>query len=201
MGIEYRLLEDIDSAAAVDCISESFYERDLLSVALGIGLDDWKVYAKGQVKRAINDNVSIAAFDDGKIIGALLSYDFLNYDPKDYRIVDSFVPISKFMEDLYSGYDALEKTMHFSYLGVVKDYLSKNIGHAISVRNINLAKRRGFEKIVLEAVPLYTQRVASMLGFRKVNEIFYKDFVYDGKRPFKTIEEAPSCVLMELDLL
>lgn len=200
MGIEYRILEENDFDSAVDCIANSFFNRDILSVALGIGIEDWKIYSQGQVKRAISDKISMGAFDSEKVVGTFLAYDFSSYSPQNYALVDSFLPIASFMEELYKDYIFSEKFLHFSYLGVLDDYLSKNIGYNLTKRNILLAKEKGFEKIVLEAVPLYSQRVASLFGFSKVNELSYKDFSYGGKKVFDSIDEVSSCLLMELDL-
>ena len=200
MAIEYKLIGEEDFDSAVECIAKSFCNRDLLSVSLGIGFEDWKIYSKGQVERAIKAGTSIGAFESGLVVGALLSYDFSLYSPKDYSLVDSFIPIASFMDELYTGYNFSENVLHFSYLGVIDEYLNKNIGYNITKKNIGFAREKGFEKIVLEAVPLYTQRVASIFGFLPINELSYKDFLYHGKKIFESIDEVSSCLLMELDL-
>ena len=89
MDLEYKLLGRNDCEGAINCIAESFFNKDSLSVALGISFNDWVSFANGEVNRSIDENLSFCAIDE-KIVGALLAYDFLDYKPSNYILVDSF---------------------------------------------------------------------------------------------------------------
>ena len=200
MGIKYKILTEENIDKTSECIAKSFATNDVLSIALNIGLKDWKTFAKQETLKSIEDKLSIIAFDDDKLIGAHLSYDFSNYNTEDYATQESFLPISKLMKELHKNYNPTGKIIHFSYVGVSPDYTKRRIAYEMAIRNINLAKTNGFEKIILEATSPYSQRNTEKLGFEKINEIFYKDFEYKGEKIFSEIIKTPSCMLMQLKL-
>lgn len=200
MNLEYSLLNESSKDGAVRCISESFFKNDLLGVELGISFNDWINFSSGAVDKSIKDKVSFVALDGKAVVGANLCYNFENYSPEDYNTIKSFFPISSFMDTIYEDYDVSGKGLHFSYIGVVSNYLRKNVAFEMANRNINFAREKNYDKIILEATSPYSQRNAVKLGFKKVNEVFYKDFEYKGKKVFNGIKDAPSCILMELKL-
>jgi GNAT superfamily N-acetyltransferase len=198
--VKYDLLTENYREGVVECLARSFFENDVLGVALGIGLWDWRNFFCEAVGKSIEDKLSIVALDDDKIIGANLSYNFERYSPDDYNIIRSFIPISEFMNCLYEDYDVHGRVLHFSYVGVIPGYLKKGIAFEMANRNIELARSECYDRIILEASSPYSQINAFKLDFGKVKEIFYKNFKYKDENVFGDIFGVNSCMLMELKL-
>jgi len=198
--IRYELLSECYREGAVECIARSFFENDVLGVALGIGFGDWRSFSCGVVEKSIEDKVSLVALDGNDVVGANLCYDFDRYSPDDYNVIESFMPISEFMNCLYDGYDVPGRVLHFSYIGVISDYSRKGLALNMARENINIANEMDYDKIILEASSPYSQKNGFKLGFKKVKEIFYKDFRYKNQKVFERVSDVNSCLLMELRL-
>ena len=201
MGLEYRVLEDSDVQNASECIARAFSTNDVLSIALGIGLEDWRKFAKQETLKSIDDGLSIGAFDEDKLVGVSLVCDLAKYNSEGYNEIESFVPIYNLLNELSRGYEMKGRIAHASLLGVMPKYTDNpRVAVRIIKDSVGLIRSEGYDKIVGEMTSPYAQMVTRLAGFRAINEISYKDFIYKGEKIFKGIINAKSCMLMELKL-
>jgi ribosomal protein S18 acetylase RimI-like enzyme len=190
---------DLDKT--IRCISRSF-TKETMSQALGIGINSYMSFAK-IFAMAMQYQLSLVAKDEqsGDVIGFSVLKDFLAWTPHIYHFDPRFIPIGNLIYELEKWYHSkytvkYGEILHLFMLGVDEKYRGKGIAHQLMEESFNVAKNKGYTRIIAEGTGSITQHICAKYGFKVLKEIQYKTFLYYGQLVFKKIKEPASCKLM-----
>lgn len=205
-GISYEILQENNLKQTVACISEVFPGGEPMTKALGITPDEFYPFAEIYCKKAINDGLSIIAKDKAsrKVIGFMISEDFVSEPAEEIKTINAkFHPILALLDSLdeiYKKSHKVEKGQIFRLFmgGVNEHYKRRNVGMTLTEESLKLAKTKNFSGAIGEATGFVSQHILrDKFGFDEKAAIEYKSFTYKGENVFKTVEDAPRCVLVE----
>ncbi len=93
-----------------------------------------------------------------------------------------------------------QKAVHFMVLGVLPQYQGNGIAQAMIRASLIHIKAMGYSLVYTTAASIESQKIYSKLGFRKVIDKKYREFVYNGERVFEGIKELESVIVFEKDI-
>lgn len=207
-GIVYQLLESPDLEATINCMAEVFPNKEPLTTALGITIDEFYPFAELVCIQAVKEGLSHIAKDanTGKVIGFRISEDLIQEESEENNTVINslikFYPIISLLKELKEEYlqDIRIKkgqVLHFIMVGVQENYRNLNIAKNLITKNLRLAQDKKFTTVICEATGVISQHNARKLGFNEIVAIEYKDYVYQELKVFEKIEPHSKCILME----
>ena len=200
--IEYEVFRLEHAREASEVIGMAFAEDEPLAVARQIRSEDLAKSVAARGRFFAEECVSvIARFGETKeLAGVVLAHDFTTYS------YETTGPIGSLLTSLDDRYRGLRKIsagdfLHINMLAVSRKYRGRQIARSLVELCIEVARGRGFAFAVTEATNLASQRVMRENGFVDRYEILYDSFYYENKKPFESITEHPSIILMEKELI
>ena len=191
---DVRLMESNDVEMAASCISRSFSEREPLCIALGISHEDMMTFCMPYFEHIQSQNLSYVAEcqQSGNIIGARISEDPIisSFDAELLEHVNpKLLPILSILEYVSAEYYASEAPkegshVHMLMIGVHSAYLNKGVAQKMNQELFSAATVRGYRSIVTEPTGIISQHILEKSGFRAKAIIRYRDFEFEGGRPF-----------------
>jgi len=206
INYRYDILKHEHYDQAVNVISHSFCEYEPMTKYLGLTHHEFIPFAKFMVDKAIKDGLSIVALDNDKVTACTIVEDIA--DPLNISIdIDPrFKIIFSLLENL--GNDFLsERTIdkgHIAHLfitAVNKNHHGQGLSRKINFESIRLAKEKGFDFMCCEFTHDYNQKgtVNNLKNNRLlIRSCIYKDFIFDGKKPFENLDGCASAYIWEL---
>ena len=189
-------------------LAEVFCSQSSLHVAAGIQAPIYRGYLRDMVRCMFSQQLSVGAFEarTDTLVGCLIACDYtvqasyVGTLPQNFRAKAALV---KQLEVAYQNHrdvsigecvlvDMAAVSSSATGLGVYQ-----RLRDAIATR----ARAAGFRWIVGELSSSSTQYVCiDKLAQTIVTRIFYKDFIYEGDRPFASIIDPEAIVLVEMAL-
>jgi hypothetical protein len=207
-GIICRILKRRDIAAASELLAWSFCEREVLTPALGIGIDEMRRFAQVCCTRAAAEGLSIVGEDaNGRIICCIIMSDLaLESPPGSDAYTDRFAPILMLLDELVAWYlqgRSLERgdVLHLFMAAIDASYSGNRFGTRLFPLVFETGRRLGFKRLICEATGLASQTACRYGGMQALREANYADFEYEGQRPFASIRQPQGCVLFEKSLV
>eukprot|EP01022_Parablepharisma_sp_SALTPOND_P007903 TRINITY_DN1340_c0_g1_i2.p2 TRINITY_DN1340_c0_g1~~TRINITY_DN1340_c0_g1_i2.p2 ORF type:complete len:270 (-),score=8.10 TRINITY_DN1340_c0_g1_i2:57-866(-) len=178
-------------------------------------------------KLASNPILSVEVTDpSNKVVGVALNRE-INTRPQ----TDCPSPTSGIINDMENRYQAYFKktgkegeVVCIDIFGIANEAKGKGLGSYIVQGTMTLGHKEGFKWVIAEATNVYSAKIFEKLGFKKVFEIVYDDYVLtingkDKGKYFKGLNEAftaelnkrrpkdsqlksaaPSCIMYEADI-
>ncbi len=208
-GIIYDVLQDQDLGHAIECVTNTFAVGDPLSRAVGLSIQDLESYIQVFMQRKlVTDGLSVVARDDsnGNVVGAILMGDFMTRKPEDMEgLSRKMLPYIAILDNLDRRYIANNdiqrgEVLHVFMAGVSDLQVNKGIGFQMLLKGYEIARSKGYRRAISEITGAASQHVAEKYGARTLYKVLYRDFEYQGVRPFRTISECESCKLMYVDI-
>jgi hypothetical protein len=78
--------------------------------------------------------------------------------------------------------------VYFFGLVTTKNYKNKGLAYQITLNNIERIKNLGYIGIYCFSSSFFSHKVFIKCGFKEMNFISYKDYEYNGTKPFENIE-------------
>ena len=195
-------------------VCEDFATSSPIHVALEISPQEYSNYLHDDWESYIHTGPlgSVVAIepDSGEILGCIITSDFpscfadVDKKPKKQQIISALL---QELEQIYldklrlENNGTTEKSLLVDIALVPDRYANQGIYQRLRLRLQELARENGFEKIYGELSSAPTQHVCiNKLHQQMVAEVFYKDFCFDGNRPFANILEPASVKLVMASL-
>ena len=208
-AVDYDVAQPSDSEEIVRLLATVFSESEPPAVAMGLSFRDMEQFLRLFAPGAIADGLTIVArgSDTGKRAGVMLIDDFVAPPALDLnQISTKFLPIFAMLENLDEQYRR-EKTilagecLHLFMLGVDGAFVGCGIGQGLVKACLDHGIRKGYRMVVTEATGIVSQRVFRKNGFVDRFSVTYRDFTYEGKAVFGSIEGHENAILMDRSLL
>jgi len=204
--IGYGLLESEDLAEMAQVIGEVFSRSDPLAVAIGMTAEELRTFVMMFGTKAIAEGLTIIARErSGQLVGAMFSDDFATPPPDLENLPESFAPVGALLEVLDEEYRGAQMiTMgshaHLIMLAVSPVMSGKGIAQNLVKFCIENAVKRGYQFAVTEATGPVSQHIFRKLGFRERSMVSYKDFRFNDRPVFASIESPKGTMLMEANI-
>lgn len=202
-GIVYEIFQEKDLEETANVIAEDFSRAEPMAKSQRITAEEFHYFAEIYCKKALINELSIIAKDQGKIIGYIINEELESELPEGIENINiKFNPIIAFLNKLDDEYvNAFKKTddkiFHIFIGGVDERYEKRHINTIMLEESLKIAKLKNFTVVIVEVTGLITQHtLRDRLGFIERVKMEYKKFLYEGKYVFN-IDEPVSCILME----
>jgi len=208
-GIEYGPLDESTLDGAIQCVSEVFVEREPMSVHLGITLDEFLVFARAFYPGVMQEGLSFVARDaaSGEVVGVRVSEDYFQEEmPEIEGLSPKFGPLFALLEALgKQAYDMRDiqpgKYVHLFMVAVKSNYAKRGIAPTMNKIFFSHVKNRGFTHAMTEPTGEISQHILlNKFGFKKMAEIAYDDFEFEGEKPFAGLKGHRCAMLLDKDL-
>ncbi|XP_055531618.1 arylalkylamine N-acetyltransferase 1-like [Wyeomyia smithii] len=150
----------------------------------------------------LNHGLGVAAVNrQGTIVGISLGYIGAVDDAAAMRDAanrskdEKFCDIMRFLSVVQDGADikgkfGVTKIYEIQMLAVHPDYRGRAIGSALTKKQIEIAKERGFEAVYADCSSVYSAKIMERLGFECVHEIAFADYRnHRSVQIFKPVDE------------
>lgn len=188
---EFSVLQDQHIDETVDVFTKSFCRSEPMTKYLDMDEEKYKVFARAVVEKARDDQISIVALDQGKVIACALSEDLVkpgaipDFDPK-------FIYILSLLESLGENFfkDKVispNQIAHLFITAVHEDYRGLGLSKQVNFRAMDLAAQKGFDFIYCELTNVYNE-LGIMRHLKNPKQLIgtatYNKFEYEQERPF-----------------
>jgi ribosomal protein S18 acetylase RimI-like enzyme len=205
---KYRIADQADADDVIRLLATVFSESEPPAVAMGLSFREMEeflgLFAPGAIELGLT---MVARGTSGrKLAGVVLTDDFgrppgVNPD----RISAKFRPIFAMLESLDKQFRR-EKTipageyLHLFMLGVAPEFAGRGIAQGLVAACLKNGIGAGYRAAVTEATGKISQSVFRKLGFVERFRVCYRDFRYEGREVFRSIDEHEAAILMEKSL-
>ncbi|MDJ0613583.1 MAG: hypothetical protein QNJ29_07875 [Rhizobiaceae bacterium] len=208
LTISISILSEEHMAPAFELATEVFVESSTLHQALGISLEEYRIYLRPSFEACVSEEFSIVATEPatGEVIGCLIATDFRQHLNAANTATGKFAPLAALTTELCRQYKS-KRTIDpgdalLIDMGAVRPSTA-GMGIYQKMRDaaqIN-AKEAGYKTVVGELSSASTQHVVlNKFGHAKLAEVKFAEFEIDGKFPFAKITEPNSIILVEGNL-
>lgn len=205
-NFKYEILSQRHYDQTIDIITHTFCHREPMTKCLGITPHEFTPFAKLMVEKAIKDGLSIVALDNDTVCACTIVED--GTDPLNITInLDSrFKIIFSLLENLASEFfnERILSRNHIAHLfitAVAENYLGRGLSKKINFESIQLARKNGFDFMYCEFTHDYNEKgtVKNLTNNKLlIRSCLYKDFVFNGEKPFQSLEGSASTYIWEL---
>lgn len=204
MELEYRVIQQEDVKAVTKCLADTFSHSEPMCSTVGITFDELYYFANLFTERAAKEGLSIVACDteNDKIVGCLVSEDLTAQPPVGIEnVTEKMEPVLEVLTQLEEQFFQHNQEvrqgeiLHMFMGGVYPEYAGKQVLENLALKNEELAKNKGFNKILVELTGKASQIVYKKLNYKELYNIEYNNFKFNGAKPFSGIANHDSCVI------
>jgi ribosomal protein S18 acetylase RimI-like enzyme len=206
-NINYKICGKSDLEDMARLLAETFSRFDPPAIAAGITSYDFEKFVNLLFPGIIKDQLTIIArsAETGEIAGALLSEDAATPLPEELESLSKFAPIFEILGELDTDYwkdkDRIPgKYIHLFLLGVSPAYTGKGIAQMLVKQCILNSIKKDYKFAVTEATNNISQHIFRQQGFIEQVKRSYKNFTYQGKKIFESIDGHYGPILMDKNL-
>jgi ribosomal protein S18 acetylase RimI-like enzyme len=207
-GIQYGTCESSDVGEMVSLLGEVFSLYDPPVVAVGLTAAEFEAFVRLFGGQAGVDRLTIIARsgDTGEMIGALLTEDSVSPSPRGLdQLSRKFDPISDILDQLDVDYRRGKTprpgdSLHLFLLGVARSFGGRGVAQQLVATCLQNGLHRGYRIAVTEATNRVSQHIFRKSGFTDRVRRSYRDYRFEGKAVFASIEEHTGPVLMDKTL-
>lgn len=190
-------------------ISYNFSENETITKTLKVTGADLQPLFSSWIEQSFPYSYVAKDLKKDKVVGGLLCNDFtffLNtagpevFSLKIHAVTDLLSTLENRFIKQFPG-SLKEKNYLYHYaLYVDKEYSNKGIATSLYTISQKNAQEKGFKNIIAILTGLISQHIyLNKLGFKKIDELIYKDFCFQGKHLLSNVEPK-TCVLAIRDL-
>ncbi|MEP1355125.1 MAG: GNAT family N-acetyltransferase [Tateyamaria sp.] len=189
-------------------LSDVFSKHEPPAVAAGFPVRKIEALATVFGAKSIQEKLSVVARagDTGKIIGVALAHDFGTPPSSDIEpLIPIFEPLLAFLEGLEEKYLATKtieagNLLHVFMIGVDESWSGNGIAQKLLHTCIANSASHDYKTAFTEATSERSRHVFRSIGFQEQHFAAYEDFVFQGSRPFASIQGHKGCALMDMKI-
>ncbi len=203
---QYEVLSHKHHDQVIEVISRTFSEYEPMTNYLGITREAMLPFAKLMTEKAIKDGLSIVALENDQVIACTIVEDMA--DPLDIttEIDARFKIIFSLLEHLGTNFfnERIIDKGHLAHLfitAVDKNHHGHGLSKKINFESIRLAKEKQFDFMCCEFTHAYNEKgTVKYIQNSKllIRSCIYKDFIYEGKKPFEHLNGSANAYIWEL---
>jgi len=203
VDLEIVALQAEDVEKTIQCIADSFVQREILALAVQLTYADFLPFAQKVCGHAVVDGLSLIAKDQstGEVVGFSICEDFMAPQDATFDDLPQFPkPILALLSEMDETYKAshpeLKKgdLLHILLSGSHEHY--PGVGSLLQKATLKLAQAHNYKGVISNDTGKISQALSALDGFEAVLEINYRSFTYQKTTPFRHIQDAVSCKLM-----
>ena len=203
--IRYGILDRADVPEMAHVIAEAFSRYDPASVAVAMPYADLVKFVEVFGQRAPGDGLTIIARaqPSNAFVGAMLTDDFADPPPDGVDgASERFPPIGAMLETLDEQYRRAHpvrsgEILHLFMLAVMAEFGARGIAQTLVRIACENGVRKGYRRAVTESTGRVSQQVFRKLGFGERFRVNYREFEFEGRRVFASIDGHEGTLLME----
>jgi hypothetical protein len=200
------ILQETHRDQAVKVITHTFCDYEPMTKYLGISSQHFLPFGELMVDKAIKDNLSIVVTDKSKVVACSIVEDIadpleinIDIDPR-FKIIFSL--LEHLGEDFFRE-KHFEKghLAHLFITAVKENYFGKGLSRKVNLDSVHLAKKRGYDFMCCEFTHYLNEKgTVKHLEHGHTNNrtCLYKDYVYEGKKPFANLDGYASSYVWKL---
>lgn len=197
------------SANAFSLVCEQFVDASVLHTATDVTLSEYRHYMRDSFEFMRAQDLSLVAIDTttNEMLGCLIACDYGTSDQGHTDVPSSLKPINALLQQLDDQYRRTLEIVPGQHMLIDMAVVKPSAGGQGIYRSLReaahqLGRESGFKYVVGELSSAATQHLCTQrLGHKVCAEIAYASFDYQGQRPFATIKEPPSIMLVEGELI
>lgn len=211
-GIRYHVYQaaDLDEVAAVQSTAFTSGAEPVIG-ALHATFEQFTEFIKLLGPAIERDGLSLVARDlaSGTVAGSSIHLDMATENPRAVKELAWFAPGLALLDDMdrlyfekYCGgrHSLPGEMFHFCWGAVSPRFEGRRINQTMVEMSIELAIAKKYRTAVVEASGLASQHIFRKRGFSDRVEVAYQSYLYEGRRPFASVSEVPSIVLLDKSL-
>jgi hypothetical protein len=206
-GIIYDVFRAEHSEDAIQNLIYEFALREKMNQAVGITIEDFIPFAQETVKYAAETGLSVVGIESntGKLAAPLFTWDYKHHfahtreipsEPKLKPIFDLLGRLSAQFETNHA--DLLNKKLFYmDVLAVPSKYKGRGVGFTLWFASLVRALDLGYNIIVTSPTDgdfgPNSKHCVDKMKFKKLYEVRYQDYEYNGEKVFSSITDAECC--------
>jgi ribosomal protein S18 acetylase RimI-like enzyme len=207
--MNYVIATPPDSQEIVRLLARVFSASEPPAVAMALSFLDMEQLLQLLVPKLISDGLTLIArsTDTGKLAGVCLTDDFASSPAIDTAQISSkFLPIFSMLEILDEQFRAGKtisagEYLHLFMLGVDAQFAGRGIGQGLVQACVDNGLRKGYRMALTEATGKVSQNIFRKRGFVERFNVSYREFMYEGRSVFASIQEHEKAILMDRTLV
>lgn len=180
--------------SAADLFITTFCDDEPITKHLGIQHHEYEPFAQAVIQKAVKDGLSVVAVDsNNQVVACALGEDIIDAFTPNLSLYPKMKPIFGLIEELSKPFLS-DKTfkkgkMAHTWIAMVsKAHRGKGLSTEIDLACTNHLAKKGFDFTYAEFTNDISENITHHYPVsKKVNEIIYEDFVYQGLKPFKGV--------------
>ncbi len=207
--VDYDVAKPFDAEEIVRLLATVFSESEPPTVAMGLSFQDLEQFLQLFTPRAIADGLTVVARsrDTRNLAGTLLTDDFASPPALDLNQISAkFLPIFSMLQTLDERFRtgktiSAGEYLHLFMLGVDGRFAGCGIGQGLVKACLDNGFRKGYRIALTEATGRISQRVFRKQGFVDRFSVSYRDFRFEDKNVFASIQAHENATLMDKSLV
>lgn len=208
-NIEITSMRRECASDAFSLVCNIFVEASVLHNAVDITIDEYREYLHGSFDEMWRQGLSIIATDrtTNELVGCLLACDYAKQELNSAKVPAKLEPVNALLKTLDSAYRTDRKILPGQVMlvdmAVVKETFSGcGIYTRLREKAHRIGRDAGFQQIVGELSSAATQHLCVNRFRHKIcAEIEFASFTYNNEKPFASIKEPASIILVEGQLV
>lgn len=195
-----EILQENHRDQAIKIITHSFCDFEPMTKYLGISYENFLPFGKLMLDKAIKDGLSIAVMEGDKVVACSIVEDIADPLDPNFRIIFSFLEhlVGEFFKEKHFEIGHLA---HLFITAVDKNYFGKGLSRKVNLDSIHHAKKLGYDFMCCEFTHYLNEKgTVKHLKYGGIHfkATIYKDYIYDGKRPFEKLDGYASSYVWKL---
>jgi len=180
----------------ISLISQVFCDHEPMAAYLGVRAEAFYPFAKIIVEKAINEGLSMVALDGDHVCACAIVEDMANPLDMKMDLDPRFKMIFSLLENLGRGFFEnqiidKDRVAYLFMTALDEKYFSQHLARKINFETIKLARARHFDLMCVESKHSSSKRLLT-------RSCKYRDYVYNGEKPFANLDGEVSAYIWEL---
>lgn len=187
-------------------MTKAFCDNEPMTRYLHVSYAAFRKLAEAITPKAAQDGLSVVALDGDQVVANTIVEDFADPANLDVGLDPKFNIIFSLLESLSHDYFhdrsiPPHQLAHLFITAVAKKYQHHGLSHIVNLQSAALAKQQGFTNMTCEFTNHYNEKgTVKYLGEHRMilGTQIYRDYLYDGQKPFSGLDYYARSYLWEL---
>jgi hypothetical protein len=185
-----RTVKSQDVFQVMSFVANIFTRYEPLTKSLKITHSEFEHSFANVIAGCCESGISSIIYDDGKPISVSLALPHDVYKRCIYPDITSTKPLIGLLDELEKTVPInIKNTVYHLIVGTDLIRSNKGLGRACMTRTLRSSYYAGYDFIIADATSHISQNMLIKAGYSELGSLSYKDFQYEGKKPFAMLDE------------